>query len=116
MPRHDAVPHDEAGRVFAEPWHAQLFAITHTLAAGGRFAWSDWADHFAAALKRADDAGAPKDGSAYYDIWLVAFEEFLIARGLADATGLADLKRDWTDAYLATPHGEPVELERPDRS
>ena len=106
-------PHDADEPVFAEPWHAALFAVTHTLAASGHFKWSDWADRFAAALKAADEAGAPKDGSAYYDIWLAAFEDFLISRGLADAGGLADLKRAWTDAYLATPHGEPVELGGP---
>ncbi len=50
------------------------------------------------------------------DVWLAAFENFLIARGLADAAGFADLKRGWTDAYLATPHGEPVELGRSERS
>ena len=109
-PRSDAAGHEETAPAFAEPWHAQLFAVTHTLAANGVFTWPDWSDHFAAALKRADDAGAPKDGSTYYDIWLAALEDFLIARGLADAAGLADLKRGWTDAYLTTPHGEPVEL------
>jgi len=97
---------------FSEPWHAQLFAVTHTLASSGRFDWPDWADHFAAALKHADDTGAPKDGSAYYDIWLSAFEDFLIDRGLADTTGLADFKRGWTEAYTSTPHGQPVELDR----
>ncbi|MCZ6603861.1 MAG: nitrile hydratase accessory protein [Alphaproteobacteria bacterium] len=102
--------HDETEPAFAEPWHAELFAVTHTLASAGHFAWSDWTNHFSVELKSADDAGAPKDGSAYYDIWLAALEEFLIARGLADAAGLADLKHAWTDAYLATPHGEPVKL------
>ena len=107
--------HDETEPVFAEPWHAQLFAVTHTLASGDHFAWSDWNDHFTAALKLADDTDAPKDGSAYYDVWLAAFEDFLITLGLADAVGLAGLKRGWTDAYLATPHGEPVELGRSER-
>lgn len=97
---------------FSEPWHAQLFAVTHTLASSGSFGWPDWADHFAAALERADESGAPKDGSAYYDIWLSAFEEFLIKRGLADSTGLSSFKRDWTEAYVSTPHGEPVELNK----
>ena len=111
MPRHD-----NAEPAFAEPWHAQLFALTHALASSGCFTWPDWADHFAAALKRADDDGAPKDGSAYYDIWLAALEDFLIGRGLADAAGLADLKQGWTNAYLSTPHGEPVELDSAKRT
>ena len=105
MPRNDDIE-----VAFAEPWHAQLFAISHTLASSGHFAWSDWIDHFAAALTFAEDTNMPSDGSAYYDIWLNAFEDFMVLRGLADTTGLAGLKSDWTDAYLSTPHGEPVEL------
>lgn len=95
---------------FAEPWHAQLFATTHALARSGAFAWPDWAAHFGAALARADADGAPKDGSTYYEIWLAAFETFLAGRGLADAATLAALKTAWTEAYLGTPHGSPVEL------
>ncbi len=29
--------------VFAEPWHAQVFAVTVALNEAGRFAWSEWA-------------------------------------------------------------------------
>ena len=103
--------HEDGEPVFAEPWHAELFAITHTLAAAGHFAWTEWSNHFTAALKEAEEDGAPEDGSAYYDVWLAALEVFLTARGLADAAGLAERKRSWTEAYLATPHGEPVELD-----
>ena len=103
-------PRPEPERPFAEPWHAELFATTHALAAAGAFQWSEWADHFAAALRAADEAGAPKDGSAYYDIWLSAFEDFLIAQDLADGESLQVLRQAWTDAYLSTPHGSPVEL------
>ena len=96
--------------VFAEPWHAQLFATTHTLASAGHFEWKDWIDYFSTALKSSDGL-SPSDGdAAYYEIWLEAFEEFLIIRHLADNEGLAKLKGAWTSAYLRTPHGAPVEL------
>ena len=95
---------------FAEPWHAQVFAISHILASSGHFAWPDWIEHFAAALKVADNTGASTKDAAYYEIWLNAFEDFMVLRGLADTTALASLKEGWTDAYRATPHGEPVEL------
>ena len=96
--------------VFAEPWHAELFALTVKLSESGHFAWPEWAAHFGAMLRRAAQAGAPKDGSAYYDIWLAALESLLVDRGLASATGLADAKQAWTAAYLRTPHGQPVQL------
>ena len=69
-------------------------------------------EDFTAALAADDRAGAPKDGSAYYETWLSALERFLVERDLADTTGLAELRQAWTDAYLSTPHGQPVELGR----
>ena len=102
---------DELEPAFSEPWQAELFAVTHTLASGDHFAWVDWTKHLATALKSAKDTGAPEDSSNYYDTWLVAFEDFLIMRGLADVDRLVVLKSAWIDAYLATPHGEAVELD-----
>ncbi len=106
-------PQAEPEQPFEEPWHAQLFAITHALAQAGVFAWPDWSAWFSDALARADAAGSPKDSSAYYDIWLTAFESFLADRNLADGNSLTTLKAAWSEAYLSTPHGAPVELPRP---
>ena len=99
-------------RPFDAPWHAELFATTHALARAGVFDWPDWAGHFGRALAASDAAGSPKDGSAYYEIWLEAFECFLVERGLAERSELAALKEAWTKAYLRTPHGAPVKLKR----
>jgi nitrile hydratase accessory protein len=100
----------EPERPFAEPWHAQIFALTHALAAGGTFTWPEWAAHFGAALERARAAGGPVDGSDYYDVWLTALESFLVEHNFADQDRLIDLREAWTSAYLTTPHGEPVIL------
>lgn len=106
-------PSAEPEQPFEQPWHAELLATTHALARAGVFAWPDWSAWFSAALAEADKAGSPKDGSAYYDIWLTAFEGFLADRKLADAQSLSDLRAAWTQAYLTTPHGAPVKLPRP---
>ncbi len=108
-------PPAEPERPFAEPWHAQLFATTHALARAGVFSWPEWAAWFSKALTEADAAGGAQDGSNYYDVWLAALESLLVERGLADAAGLADLKGAWTDAYLRTPHGDPVTLSGQDQ-
>lgn len=100
------------GPVFAEPWHAQLFAITVRLSEAGHFDWPEWAERFAARLKAASEAGAPKDGSAYFDVWLETLEALLGEKGLTGAEDLAALKAAWTQAYLDTPHGKPVRLNR----
>lgn len=104
------LPLEEPERPFEQPWHAELFAATHALAAAGAFAWKDWADHFGKAIREAAETGGPSDGSDYYDIWLAALEAFLVERGLAEAQALGALRDAWTDAYLRTPHGAPVTL------
>jgi nitrile hydratase accessory protein len=100
----------EEPEVFAEPWHAQIFAITMRLSEAGHFSWPEWAEHFGAVQSAAALAGAPDDGSGYWESWLVALESLLIEGGLADADGIEASKHAWTEAYLHTPHGEPVAL------
>ena len=102
---------EETDPVFSEPWEAELFAITRTLAGNGYFTWSDWADHFTAAIKIADTSDKLRDGSAYYNIWLSALEDFLVSRCLADIDSLGKLQDRWAEAYVSTPHGEPVNLD-----
>jgi nitrile hydratase accessory protein len=97
-------------RPFAEPWHAQIFGLTHALANAGIFTWPEWGNHFGAALELALKEGGPNDGSDYYDVWLAALESLLIEQDHADRDSLNDLRAAWTEAYLLTPHGDPVEL------
>jgi len=82
------------------------------MAQAGHFTWPEWTDRFATNLASTSAAGAPKDASRYYDVWLATFEELLQDRGLASAEDLRSLKNAWAQAYLRTPHGEPVVLPR----
>ena len=50
---------------------------------------------------------------SYYQHWLAALEHLAIAKGLSEAGELALRVHAWREAYLATPHGQPVELSRP---
>ncbi|MEE2759911.1 MAG: nitrile hydratase accessory protein [Pseudomonadota bacterium] len=100
--------------VFDEPWQAQLFAITVKLSEAGHFSWPEWTEHFGTVQKAAAKASAPDDGSAYYDSWLQALESLILERGLADTDTLAYQKQAWIEAYLHTPHGEPVEVSLPE--
>ena len=89
--------------VFAEPWQARAFALVLKLAERGHFTSSEWT----AALSR-EVAG--DDGSHYYEHWLTALEKLVVNKGLADSAALLARKEAWHDAYLHTPHGQPVEL------
>ncbi|HKO08891.1 MAG TPA: nitrile hydratase accessory protein [Alphaproteobacteria bacterium] len=105
-----ALPRDEAGPVFAEPWQAQAFALAVKLSEAGHFTWKEWADTLGAELKRAEYLGEPDDGRQYYRHWLAALERLATEKGLADRASLSARKEAWAEAYRSTPHGKPVAL------
>lgn len=106
------LPRDEGGPVFAEPWHAQAFALAVRLSEQGHFTWKEWAAALAEELRAAADRGEPDDGSRYYEHWLAALERLVTSKRLAESAELLQRKDAWADAYRHTPHGKPVELRR----
>ena len=106
------LPRDEDGRVFAEPWQAQAFALAVRLSEEGHFTWKEWADALANEIKAATARGEDNDGSRYYHHWVAALERIVAEKGLTDAAAMSARKEEWADAYRHTPHGKPVELRR----
>jgi nitrile hydratase accessory protein len=104
---------EDSEPVFAEPWQAQAFALTVSLIESGRISWNQWADALGEEIAHADDHGIAEDGSGYYELWLRATEKLVEQAGLLQRSELSQLKEDWRQAYLHTPHGKPVTL--PDR-
>jgi nitrile hydratase accessory protein len=105
-----ALPRNQDGPVFAEPWQAQAFALAVELSGQGHFTWTEWAAALAAELKAATDRGEPDDGSRYYEYWLTALERLVGEKGLSNPAAMRERKDAWADAYRHTPHGKPVEL------
>jgi nitrile hydratase accessory protein len=105
-----AIPRDDDGPVFAEPWEAQAFAMAVKLHQAGHFTWKEWADRLAAEIAAARAAGDPDLGRTYYHHWLAALEGLVADRGLVTAAALARRKAEWEAAARATPHGQPIEL------
>jgi nitrile hydratase accessory protein len=106
-----ALPRDEGGPVFAEPWQAQAFALAVKLSGEGHFTWKEWTVALTDELNAAAARGEPDlDGSHYYHHWLAALERLVVDKGLADEPALSARKDAWEDAYRHTPHGSPVEL------
>ena len=110
-PAFEKLPRDQAGPVFAEPWQAQAFALAVKLSEDGKFTWPEWAAALGAEFKAAEARGEPDDGSRYYEHWLAALERLVASKGLTDSNAMQQRKEDWAEAYRATPHGRPVELE-----
>lgn len=101
--------------MFSEPWEAQAFALAVRLSEAGYFSWKEWTEALSSELKTARARGQPDDGSQYYHHWLAALERLVAAKGLASPVELAARKDAWVDAYMHTPHGQPVELRRAER-
>ena len=97
--------------VFQNPWHSQLFAITVQLSEKGNFNWKEFVEVFGVTLKKQRSLSKNLDGSNdYFYCWLNALEEILIIKKISDQDALTSLKEDWTQAYLSTPHGKPVNI------
>ncbi len=100
----------EGEPLFAEPWEAQALAMAVALQQAGAFTAAEWADALGAAIKRAQAAGDPDDGSTYYRHVLAALEDLVQNKKIASPDLLAARKAAWIEAYEHTPHGKPVEL------
>lgn len=103
-------PHDDEGPVFAEPWEAQAFALAVRLADEGLFTWEEWALALGAEIARAQEAGDPDLGNTYYQHWLRALERLVAEKRVVSRDAMEARTQAWRRAYLATPHGQPVDL------
>jgi len=104
-------PCDDDGPVFREPWEAQAFAMTLTLYEKGAFTWAEWTEALSTEIAAAPDAGDPDLGDTYYTHWLRALEKLVVGKGLESTLAIDGRVEDWRRAYLATPHGQPIDLE-----
>ncbi len=107
-----ALPRDDDGPVFREPWEAQAFAMTLKLHQQGSFTWSEWARFLSKEIEAAKRHGDPDLGDTYYQHWLAALEKICVEKRITSFGALEDRKHAWDRAAQATPHGEPIELER----
>ena len=105
-----ALPRDQEGPVFNEPWEAQAFALAVRLSEAGCFTWSEWATALSQEIEAAQARGDPDLGQTYYQHWLNALERICVEKGLVDREGMRQRLEAWRRAYRRTPHGQPVEL------
>jgi len=109
-----AVPVDQAGPVFREPWEARVLAMAVALREAGVFAWKDWAAALGEEIAKPEARVDPGTGDSYYHHWLVALEKMAAQKGLADSSLRALYREAWSRAARRTPHGSPIELQASD--
>jgi nitrile hydratase accessory protein len=100
-----AIPRDDDGPVFAEPWEAQAFAMAVKLHEAGVFTWNQWAETLGEALKA-------EPQRPYYESWLAALEKLVEAKGVMTKPERLARIDAWDEAARATPHGQPIVLNR----
>jgi nitrile hydratase accessory protein len=96
------------GPVFKEPWQATAFALAVHLSERGAIPWAEWSAALAREIEAA--AGDPAQVDHYFRDWLRAFERICAEKGMVDPAEIRSRQEEWRRAYLATPHGAPVEL------
>ena len=104
------IPRDPDGSpVFAEPWQAQAFALTLALHERGLFDWREWTQALGAEIRQ---VGGGEPGEDYFRCWLAAIERLAALKGATTPAEPASRREAWDRAAHATPHGEPIVLER----
>ena len=95
---------------FSAPWEAQVFAIICALQDSRALPAADWSAMLGEEIRLAAEQGDPDLGDTYYVHCLAALEKWLLQADLAAAQEIQDRITDWREAYLNTPHGQPVTL------
>jgi nitrile hydratase accessory protein len=105
-----ALPRDQEGPVFNEPWEAQAFALAVRLSSAGSFAWAEWTAALSQEIRAAQARGDLDLGKTYYQHWLNALERICVEKGLVGGEEMHQRTEAWRRAYRQTPHGQPVDL------
>lgn len=96
--------------VFDEPWQAQALALAFTLAERGIFTPAQWSQTLGNSHRELLSDGAPDTPQTYYEAVAISLEILLSnAEGL-DGEAIETRTGEWREAYLTTPHGQPVVL------
>lgn len=105
---------NDAGPVFDDGWQAQVLALAFNLVERGEFTSTQWSEALGAELAGAAERGEADNSATYYQAVLTALERLLNTHdGLSNR--VVDQRTEaWRNAYLRTPHGQPVKLSASD--
>ena len=96
--------------VFDEPWQAQALAMADSLVQNEMFGADAWSDALGQALKIAAASGNADTQDTYYACVLLALEKLVANHSVIDQKAMIGKRKNWEEAYLSTPHGQPVRL------
>ncbi len=96
--------------VFNEAWQAQLLAMVDQMINDGIISNTAWSQTLGDNLSDSSAAGKADDIETYYAAALAAFETLLAQLPQLSVEEVDNKQKAWEQAYLATPHGQPVVL------
>lgn len=96
--------------LFTEAWQAQLLAMVDQMINDGIILNTVWSQTLGEKLSAADADGKADDIETYYAAALAAFETLLAQLPQLSVEEIDNKQKAWEQAYLATPHGQPVVL------
>ncbi|MFT5657106.1 MAG: nitrile hydratase accessory protein [Gammaproteobacteria bacterium] len=96
--------------VFDEVWQAQALAMADSLVKSGLFSASVWSDALGQTLKASKARADADTQQTYYACVLETLEQLIADHSDIDIELMANKRKDWEQAYLNTPHGQPVNL------
>jgi nitrile hydratase accessory protein len=98
------------GKPFEQPWQAQAFAIVVRLNAGGHFGWDEWVRVLSEEIARSPALPGETSDQTYYRQWVAALERMLVTHDVLADGDAEERAAIWRQAYLNTPHGQPIAL------
>lgn len=100
--------------VFEQEWQAQILAMVDALVINNSISSASWSEIFGEGLRSAYAAGKPDDLGTYYAVALDTLELLVTEQCNVTEEELSNKRRAWKQAYLDTPHGQPVKLQTQD--
>ncbi len=96
--------------VFEQEWQAQVLAMADAMIANKSIEPTGWSEAFGARLAQAHAAGRQDDMETYYAVALDTLETLMTSQGALTKVEISKRREAWKQAYLRTPHGQPVKL------
>lgn len=104
------LPRDDEGPVFDKPWQAKVFSLIVHLHQAGLFPWAEWVRMFSEEIKAAPTQPGENANDAYYRQWTAALENMAATLDLTAPEEITNRAQEWRQAYINTPHGQPILL------
>lgn len=87
--------------IFETPWQGRVFGMVRALCESGHYEWDEFRAELISEIDRWEENHEPDQPYRYFDHFLAALSNLLVAKGLCDAEELTSRIK----VFEARPHG-----------